>query len=190
MKIKYAIFDTFSLVALIAIAMLILESTKVISNSMPSIASNSTWIDSILINLLSSIIFTALIAVIGYLLFQWRFKTMLAGSYECGFLNGNTNTPWGTCILKYHPITSTYEFILTHKNGDDKLYGKGTFVRNEYFVGTYGEPNNPLRRRCGSFFLVLDGNGKGFKGKNLAIDPTNTTHYPSVEDIIWTKVNG
>lgn len=150
---------------------------------------DGSWKSAIIINVLSSLIFLTLLSGLGFLLFKWRFKTMLAGRYQCSIKTKNNIALWGECSLKFHPINNSYEFTMVHTNGHDKLWGRGSFVRNEYFVGTYGEPKNPLRRRCGAFFLVLDGNGLGFKGKNLAIDPTNDRHMPSVEEIVWKKID-
>jgi len=160
------------LVVLFRVALLdelFLPVAKVLSTA----ASNSIGA-TLLLGIISNLFTAFLVAIAGLLFFRQLMRARLSGSYQACQIQGSVETPYGTATILFAPLALDRNGVpvkLKLKHNDIELEGRGLIVNNRTMIGHYTEIGKPERRRCGSFFYQLDGNGQSWQGKFVFVSP-------------------
>lgn len=143
---------------------------------------------TISLNILSNILTALLLAIIGLLFFRLLMRARLSGDYNAVEVIAEKEVAWGNVTILFAPLALDRNGVpvrLKLTNSDVELEGRGFIVDNRTLVGHYTETGKPERRRCGSFFFQLDGNGQSWNGQFLHISPD--TADPVVGKAKWTR---
>jgi len=130
--------------------------------------------ETLLLGIISNLLTALLLAIFALLFFRQLMRARLSGEYNAFQVDGETVTPYGTATILFSPLTPDRGGVpvkLRLELQDMKLEGSGLIVNNRLLVGHYTETGKPERRRCGSFFYQLDGNGSTWQGQFLYISP-------------------
>ena len=146
-----------------------------------------SWVTTIGLNVIGGLICVVLVAIVGFVLLNWNYKSEVAGTYNAYVITeNNERESWGEVKIKYNLITDKFRTYLKHE--DRQVNGHAKLVAQRYLVGYYTEEGKPTRRRFGSFLYTLTGEGNAFEGSFLYFDPTNETYdRPDVGRAIWEK---
>lgn len=129
---------------------------------------------TLLLGVISNALTALLLAILALAFFRQLMRARLSGDYNAFQVDGDTVTPYGKATILFSPLSPDRGGIpvqLRLEHGDMKLEGSGLIVNNRLLIGHYTETGKPERRRCGSFFYQLDGNGHTWQGQFLYISP-------------------
>ncbi len=139
-----------------------------------SSATNNSVGETIVLGILANVLTSLLLAIVALLFFRHLMRSRLSGKYNAFQIDGGKEIPYGTTTILFSPLaleTGGIPVRLKLDHGDLHLEGRGLIVNNNILVGHYIETGKPERRRCGSFFYWLDGNGDSWQGEFLFISP-------------------
>lgn len=96
---------------------------------------------------------------------------------------------WGMVKIIYPPWSGEpFEnpVKLSLEYDDIVMSGDGAIINNRYLIGHYTETGKLERRRSGTFFYVLSGDGQSWRGTYTAIDVDNANPLAGVA--VWKRV--
>lgn len=157
--------------------------------------SKSTPITSIIIAAISSVIATTILGLLGWFIYSNVMRNALSGEFDVYNLVQNSNNTnncleefWGVVTILYHPFALNRNGVkvkLRLKHDDVILEGSGLIINNRFIVGHYTEISKLERRRSGSFFYTLDGDGASWTGEYQYIDPNESS--PKIGNGLWKR---
>ncbi|MGF6531455.1 hypothetical protein P3T20_002236 [Paraburkholderia sp. GAS206C] len=144
-----------------------------VAKQLSAATSNSVG-TTLLLGVISNVLTALLLALLALSFFRHLARARLSGEYNAFQIDGDIVTPYGKATILFSPLAPDRGGVpvkLRLEDGDMKLEGSGLIVNNRLLIGHYTETGKPERRRCGSFFYQLDGNGHTWQGQFLYISP-------------------
>lgn len=146
------------------------------------------WVGSLALNVLSDVIAAVFIAGVAILLIWSRRRHALAGTFKAFDLTNGKGEEWGEVRLR-HQLAATSilgpVMRLELRHEDIVLHGEGVIVQEQHFVGFYRDISQPVRRRCGAFFMTLGGEANSYEGQFIYLDPK--TSQPALGRARWVR---
>jgi len=140
------------------------------------------------IGVIQNIFSAFIIAFLLYLFFRHTKWHSICGEYNAFDIDANGNEiEYGKITILFYPLSldrtgTPVKLKLIHQ--DIQLEGIGRIV-DRTLIGFYAETGKPERRRSGSFFYELDGDGRTWQGEYNSVSPT--THQRTLGKAIWRR---
>lgn len=147
---------------------------------------------SFAVSVFSDMVAAGIIAALAILFFWSRRRHALAGTFNAYEWENEEWKEWGEVRLR-HQLAATsllgplMWLELSNRINDEAivLRGQGVIVQDQHFVGFYREISQPVRRRCGAFFMTLGGDANQYEGSFLHLGPK--TEIPTVGKARWIR---
>ena len=73
------------------------------------------WVNTLGLNILGGVLALVIVAIIGFVLFNIKYKSEIAGEYKAYDLTKDKKEDWGNVTIKYNLITNQFR---TYQRGD------------------------------------------------------------------------
>lgn len=137
---------------------------------------------SVVANLLSA----AVVVPIAVWILRIRSKAAAAGRFKAFVVTDGREDDWGEVVLSYNIFSTKVQGTLTHN--DIVMHLEAVFDKDQYLRGHYSEQSNLARRRLGAFLLLLTGEGDGYRGPFVFVDPADENATPKTGLVRWQRV--
>ena len=145
------------------------------------------WLLNILQSFVANILFLLIGGFVVFALIKRSSTYAICGTYNAKDLTSGEEKDWGDLFIKYDFgkfLKQGTPLKIENKHGDITLYGEGVLIK-DHIIGYYTEISKLQRRRMGSFFMTMDGEGDKWTGESLFMDPD--TREVARGKILWKK---
>lgn len=145
------------------------------------------WMTQLVLSVVSDILAGLVLGITLLIFLRKRNLHILCGRFNAYLTTQGLNEPWGNVTLTYELLESNSDgprIRIQIQNENIILKGEAIVFREQYLTGYYREVSKLARRRAGTFFLELDGEGN-YSGKFLYLDPDTRT--PSTGTVKWVR---
>lgn len=148
------------------------------------------WASGFASSFLSDVLAALIVGSMVLFVLGRRERAALAGTFDAFDLQtGQPPQAWGKVSLASQLEPTGREgprMRLRLENKDIILFGEGVVFQNQHFVGFYRETSRLDRRRCGAFFMTMQGGGDEYVGDYIFLDPVTQT--PALAHASWKRV--
>jgi len=150
---------------------------------------------NVIVNVVSDIIAAIVITVAVWFIYRTTLRNAASGRFLSFNVLADPQNPgetieeeWGVATILFHPFSLNKNGVrvkirIEHK--DIILEGSGLMINNRFLVAHYTEVGKIQRRRSGSLFYTLDGEGDVWHGKYQYIDPIEG--LPKIGEAVWRR---
>lgn len=145
------------------------------------------WASTLAQGVAANILSATIVVPIAVWILRIRHNAAAAGRFKAVDVTNGKNEEWGEVVLSYNLFTTKIRGTLTHKDIVMRL--DAVFDRYQYLRGHYTEESNIARRRLGAFLLRLSGDGDGYRGPFVFVDPVDENDTPKTGSVEWRRIS-
>jgi len=145
------------------------------------------WVGSVAQGIVANLVSAAVIVPIAIWILRIRSKAAAAGRFKAFDMTSGSAESWGEVFLSYNLFSTKIRGTLTHNDIVMRL--EAVLDKDQYLRGHYSEQSNVARRRLGAFLLLLNGEGDGYRGPFVFVDPADESATPKTGSVEWKRVS-